>query len=1167
MALVKKLKAGGWTEGISSQGQSFADYLTKRLDSTNFTSKGEREARDTAAQFLKLSQLSNFNDIYAYDPVKHEYSIDSSKITDPELQKAEWGGSRDAINKNLFGSYTGNPDRSNYGEENSTRKKYNSLVASIYNDWKTSSQNVNPQVTIPRYALDKSFRSLEDYMTGTVFGGNDASRDTALKSWTTDDVIKQKVAKYSKENAEDYLKDYETNKGIDKFTGTEHAQAIKAITDKIDFTKPIDDNTWNSLVDVLNRTGSNPNGFLLSDERKKQIQGEYDLAHPIATVLPVVGENVVPSQENPENTLAEILKGEPSSVVNKTDARTFAGQDTTSTAYDVAGIAGLGASFVPGPTGSIGAGVVMGADIGKILHEEGANGLLNHKLDLGLDAAFVALSFFGLGGVKSLIKAGQVGMDATKIAKLTKTAEAISKGIEGTKELEAVGTLTKAGFNTLEEAKGASALLKTEKPTAEAIELATKLVGEGKPIEETMKLASQALDSHIAAAETLKGATTKIIGSQTLGNLAKKATTTNFAKVATAGKYGLGAFAGQQAISGGVNIYKDWKEDGVKNTNPEDWKKVVMGISFANVLKANAGRMKAITNQAERASVTNDKTAFNLLDSEGKLIDTGQVKGIIKPDAEPSKSLIERGKSLIGKGTEPTKEQAEASLNNLKNKISSAYKETHGRDLTPEELTQIDTKNLTHSYGQSTGKWTLGTEPKLVTGDRGTDFNDYKLARKHLGEGVVTDEKSAVEKLQSLKEKLPVKTPEIEKTKVVVNPTEEKEVVKTTTKPKTSKEKVEKVNKVTSKKKVEKKSEGGILKMQNAGKIPFRTMEQFGNDFRFDSKTQEYNKPWLDYQKSIDDNWFNKYGSDLNKQILANKGTYQVKNASDVQRLLVDKKIGTVHNFVSNLIGKPTVSSGLISSPMTPKVANINTSAPTTPAPNTTTLDTDGLNPPAEIPYTSKPYIDPTRFVNLAQFVNTMVGNKNILKNQLTAASKFPILQTSPLVYMRTSTPNTIIAEQQNRINNNIGKNIAENTNDWGKGISARLQANAKNADITSRAQQADIQRNDAIKGQELSMNTQIGQRNLQIINANKSASSNAEKNMSLVMANKTMADTTARNTLLKSEAMTWPMWQQKKATFDLRQKINDPNLISMQKYLAKLSSPEIEQLYRDKFT
>jgi hypothetical protein len=255
--------------------------------------------------------------------------------------------------------------------------------------------------------------------------------------------------------------------------------------------------------------------------------------------------------------LAEILKGEPSPVTNKLDNRTFAGQDSTSTAYDVAGIAGLGASFVPGPTGSIGAGVVMGADIGKIIHEGGVGDLWNHKLDLGLDAAFVALSFFGLGGVKALIKAGQVGADATKIAKLTETAKLITKGVEGTTEMKAVNNLTKAGFTTLEEAKGAATLLKAEKPTAETIALATKLAGEGKSVEETMKLASQALDGHIVAAETLKNVTLKKLGSQTLGNLAKKVSTTDFSKVATAGKYGLGAFAATQAVSGGVNIVKD----------------------------------------------------------------------------------------------------------------------------------------------------------------------------------------------------------------------------------------------------------------------------------------------------------------------------------------------------------------------------------------------------------------------------------------------------------------------------------------------------------------------------------------------------------------------------------------------------------------------------------
>jgi hypothetical protein len=81
------------------------------------------------------------------------------------------------------------------------------------------------------------------------------------------------------------------------------------------------------------------------------------------------------------------------------------------------------------------------------------------------------------------------------------------------------------------------------------------------------------------------------------------------------------------------------------------------------------------------------------------------------------------------------------------------------------------------------------------------------------------------------------------------------------------------------------------------------------------------------------------------------------------------------------------------------------------------------------------------------------------------------------------------------------------------------LQANSKGADLLGRAQQADIQRNDVLKGQELSMNTQIGQRNLQTINANKTASSKAERDAHLVMANKDMADINAKNIFLKTES------------------------------------------------
>ena len=126
MAVVKKHQTGGT---MQKPAQSYQDFIASKLSSEKFTKKGEKVAREVASNFVNLLNTHNIKDVYNYDPIKEEYQINTDKITDPTLKNNDWSGSKDAINKNIFGQFSGKKDKSNVDEEGAEKKKFNSLMA------------------------------------------------------------------------------------------------------------------------------------------------------------------------------------------------------------------------------------------------------------------------------------------------------------------------------------------------------------------------------------------------------------------------------------------------------------------------------------------------------------------------------------------------------------------------------------------------------------------------------------------------------------------------------------------------------------------------------------------------------------------------------------------------------------------------------------------------------------------------------------------------------------------------------------------------------------------------------------------------------------------------------------------------------------------------------
>ena len=232
---------------------SLETFFSKKLNETQFTSNALPHARNAATRFLALATLENFEEVYSYDKITNGYTIQIGNLP-YNLQRLEWGGSKDAIKRNAFGQFTAKADKSNKGETSSIEKKYNSLVSgwlteylSTYSYWKRS--NINQKSITKRKG---SIKNLSEYIVLEIFNNSQDACRAYLNRIENEDEIRNKMMNWTKTLVTEYEKD------------------IKTKSDKIDF-KPIDAfvlkaainrNDWNTFLDECNKIGWTPTVFL-----------------------------------------------------------------------------------------------------------------------------------------------------------------------------------------------------------------------------------------------------------------------------------------------------------------------------------------------------------------------------------------------------------------------------------------------------------------------------------------------------------------------------------------------------------------------------------------------------------------------------------------------------------------------------------------------------------------------------------------------------------------------------------------------------------------------------------------------------------------------------------------------------------------------------------------
>lgn len=390
------------------------------------------------------------------------------------------------------------------------------------------------------------------------------------------------------------------------------------------------------------------------------------------------------------------LEGSPKK--SKDTTGTWKGQTSEENALDIASMAGVAASFAPGPIGAIGAGVAMGADLAKDLQDGKIDNLGTHLLNTG----FVALSFIGLGGVKALLKGAGAAKKATSISK---AASKVAKIGDNALSVKDAGKLEKlVDLSTKFKVDDADELLKVINKSEDI----TKSVKSS--YNKTVKDAAEVLGK-------IETSSSPILGNRTLGYSAKvvkdkvRIPTKSLTTGLRAATIIPGAMALPQVLTTGFT-------EGWEYTKPEDISKIITAGSVGKNWVKDFRTVRAINRQNIAGMSSTDKTVIKVGDSEielNKAIDIPKDK-----------------KAWLGIGKSKTKKSNDEALKKMRDDIKEVAKNQKGITLTDKQISEIKPDDITVKFGEKSSSIAIGDQPKMVVGDRSLDIRDYNLAKKAL---------------------------------------------------------------------------------------------------------------------------------------------------------------------------------------------------------------------------------------------------------------------------------------------------------------------------------------------------------------------------------------------------------------------------------------------------
>lgn len=382
------------------------------------------------------------------------------------------------------------------------------------------------------------------------------------------------------------------------------------------------------------------------------------------------------------------------------------------------GIGSTAMSLAPGVVGATGAAASFGIDLVRDLKDGKVDNWGTHALN----AAFVPLSFIGLGGTKLAIKGAKAVDTAVDLAKLTKKATKLAKSsTDGSKAaVEAVETFTKANkeLKTLADLKNAAKQAKNAEELSKGINLLEKAAN----------------------------ASPKVLGSVRAGALAK-----SISGSVKSDKVFKGALNATRAaiiipgVASGVSTVKTGLTEGWEYTKPDQIKRAVMaGVVGTNWIK-DIDTLRAIKSQSLKTAGTEGKTTVNLGGQDIELktdISIPKLKDTKwwKPSTTKKSKITDENEKIV---------------KDFRDKVKKAVKD-EGIKLSDEQVKAIDTLTpdkvgkIPEIKGEAT--YTLGESPQWTGKNPSLDARDYEIAKKYIKvvPKKTAEAKEAVEKVSKV---------------------------------------------------------------------------------------------------------------------------------------------------------------------------------------------------------------------------------------------------------------------------------------------------------------------------------------------------------------------------------------------------------------------------------
>lgn len=865
---------------------------------------------------------------------------------------------------------------------------------------------------------------------------------------------------------------------------------------------------------------------------------------------------------------------------------TWADQDVVDNTLDAAALTGTAASFVPGLIGIGGASTVFGAELAKDLRDGHIDNPWSHGINLG----FIALSAIGLGGLKTLIKGVKVAKESLTVAegaaKASKYAKQLAFTEQETNALQKVVKLAdKVGAKTPEQLVSKIAEIKKLNLVGNQ---AKKLTKDVTVFEEGLKVLNKTIESPTLFQSSLPGkAFNKLINVST--QIGK--TTSTALKVAG---LGVGAYSATKVIP------KVLSGD-IEYTNPQDVINMVMAASIGKSWLRNKGLAKIIDRQGIKGVAGENKTTFQLGDSDITINKTIE-KPILKSESRSIKPNSWLGKN---KRIENNKIQLE---NYKKDIISSATPEQ--KKIIEDNKELFDKLTLDKFISQRelpTGNYTLGGVQSTNKG-RIKDIKDYNKLKKYYDKwgSKSNSDQETMKQIRELtkEEKSQIKTlskeiPLIEKTSAKYK-RPNKIVDRTLNKKKKILRELDDIidynklhNSIFSNKK------GGILKAQDGLVMPkgnpgyVNTLSTSGLDYLTGLKLKSKKLFSVLQQPRT----FGKYYGGVTNELIARNWKPDILKGAGLDPTkvsqwtidtpdILQKYIKTRPELYSQLVPEKNSSKDLFGMnwytiglnpeegkiPRMPALKTIPQVFNHTvkPVENSTMKPVENSGQIPSVPK-QKNKFDWTSLLNgvpnALMYMNTVAANRDIGNAQRNAVSAgLYQLPYMPHTYLRVDRPNTLFADKQAASVRSSAGRLAGNVSDIDKANAIRLQGEGQAADIETKGQQADLQRFDQLRGQQTENRSKIDQYNTSVLGKNRGMAADAFSKIHLINANQILAQNTAANNFITAADRDFKVGQYKANMNKYWNMANDPKLKTQRDLYLKEAGEEGQAAARKQY-